>query len=162
MFFNKEKIEKIAQEVKDKKNGFYIGRGIDEKITREGSLKMKEITYIHTEAFPAGELKHGPIALIEEGTMIVVVSTQRDMVEKVASNIKELKARGAFVISVTKADYKEILDVSDRVILIDDIDDMVAPLLSMIPLQLLSYYTAVAKGLDVDKPRNLAKSVTVE
>lgn len=123
---------------------------------------MKEITYIHTEAFPAGELKHGPIALIEEGTMIVVVSTQRDMVEKVASNIKELKARGAFVISVTKADYKEILDVSDRVILIDDIDDMVAPLLSMIPLQLLSYYTAVAKGLDVDKPRNLAKSVTVE
>ena len=162
MFFNKEKIEKIAQEIKDKKNGFYIGRGIDEKITREGSLKMKEITYIHTEAFPAGELKHGPIALIEEGTMIVVVSTQRDMVEKVASNIKELKARGAFVISVTKADYKEILDVSDRVILIDDIDDMVAPLLSMIPLQLLSYYTAVAKGLDVDKPRNLAKSVTVE
>ena len=162
MFFNKEKIEKIAQEVKDRKNGFYIGRGIDEKITREGSLKMKEITYIHTEAFPAGELKHGPIALIEEGTMIVVVSTQRDMVEKVASNIKELKARGAFVISVTKADYKEILDVSDRVILIDDIDDMVAPLLSMIPLQLLSYYTAVAKGLDVDKPRNLAKSVTVE
>ena len=82
MFFNKEKIEKIAQEVKDRKNGFYIGRGIDEKITREGSLKMKEITYIHTEAFPAGELKHGPIALIEEGTMIVVVSTQRDMVEK--------------------------------------------------------------------------------
>ncbi len=162
MFFNKEKIEKIAQEIKDKKNGFYIGRGIDEKITREGSLKMKEITYIHTEAFPAGELKHGPIALIEEGTMIVMVSTQRDMVEKVASNIKELKARGAFVISVTKADYKEILDVSDRVILIDDIDDMVAPLLSMIPLQLLSYYTAVAKGLDVDKPRNLAKSVTVE
>ena len=135
---------------------------LSEKITREGSLKMKEITYIHTEAFPAGELKHGPIALIEEGTMIVVVSTQRDMVEKVASNIKELKARGAFVISVTKADYKEILDVSDRVILIDDIDDMVAPLLSMIPLQLLSYYTAVAKGLDVDKPRNLAKSVTVE
>lgn len=123
---------------------------------------MKEITYIHTEAFPAGELKHGPIALIEEGTMIVVVSTQKDMVEKVASNIKELKARGAFVISITKANYKEIIDVSDRVILIDEIDDMVAPLLSMIPLQLLSYYTAVAKGLDVDKPRNLAKSVTVE
>ena len=157
-----EKIEKIAQEIKNKKNGFYIGRGIDEKITREGSLKMKEVTYIHTEAFPAGELKHGPIALIEEGTLIVVVSTQRDMVEKVASNVKELKSRGAFVISIVKEGHEEIIEASDRVILIDEIDDIIAPLLSVIPLQLLSYYTAVAKGLDVDKPRNLAKSVTVE
>lgn len=162
VFLNKEKIKKIAEEIKNRKNGFYIGRGIDEKVAREGSLKMKEVTYIHTESFPAGELKHGTIALIEDGTMVVVVATQRDMVEKVASNIKELKARGAFVIAITKSDYKEILENSDRVILIDDIDDILAPLLAVIPAQLFAYYTAVAKGLDVDKPRNLAKSVTVE
>lgn len=162
IFFNKEKIKKIAEEIKDKRNGFYIGRGIDEKVAREGSLKMKEITYIHTESFPAGELKHGTIALIENGTMVVTVATQRDMIEKTASNIKELKARGAFVIAITKSDYKEIIENSDRVILIDEIDDILAPLLAVIPAQLFAYYTAVAKGLDVDKPRNLAKSVTVE
>lgn len=162
IFDSKEKIKGIAETIKDKRNGFYIGRGIDEKVAREGSLKMKEITYIHTEAFPAGELKHGTIALIEKGTMVVVVATQKDMVEKVVSNIKELKARGAYIISITKNSYKDIIDVSDEVLAISDIDDILAPVLAVIPAQLLAYYTAVAKGLDVDKPRNLAKSVTVE
>ena len=162
IFNSKEKIKGIAETIKDKKNGFYIGRGIDEKVAREGSLKMKEITYIHTEAFPAGELKHGTIALIENGTMVVVVATQEDMIEKVVSNIKELKARGAYIISITKNSYKDIREVSDKVLYISDIDDLLAPVLAVIPAQLFAYYTAVAKGLDVDKPRNLAKSVTVE
>lgn len=162
IFDSKEKIKGIAETIKDKRNGFYIGRGIDEKVAREGSLKMKEITYIHTEAFPAGELKHGTIALIENDTMVVVVATQKDMVEKVVSNIKELKARGAYIISITKNSYKDIIDVSDEVLAISDIDDILAPVLAVIPAQLLAYYTAAAKGLDVDKPRNLAKSVTVE
>ena len=162
IFDSKEKIKGIAETIKDKKNGFYIGRGIDEKVAREGSLKMKEITYIHTEAFPAGELKHGTIALIENDTMVVAVATQEDMIEKVVSNIKELKARGAYIISITKNSYKDIIDVSDEVLAISDIDDILAPVLAVIPAQLLAYYTAVAKGLDVDKPRNLAKSVTVE
>ena len=162
IFNSKEKIKGIAETIKDKKNGFYIGRGIDEKVAREGSLKMKEITYIHTEAFPAGELKHGTIALIENGTMVVVVATQEDMIEKVVSNIKELKARGAYIISITRNSYKDIIEVSDEVLSISDIDDLLAPVLAVIPAQLFAYYTAVAKSLDVDKPRNLAKSVTVE
>lgn len=162
VFFNKEKIQKIASEIKNRKNGFYIGRGIDEKVAREGALKMKEITYIHTESFPGGELKHGTIALIEPGTMVLVIVTQKDMVEKMISNTREVQARGAFVIVVTKKEYKEMETVADRIIYIDDIDDLVAPLLAVVPLQLLAYYTADAKGLDVDKPRNLAKSVTVE
>ena len=162
IFNSKEKIKGIAETIKDKKNGFYIGRGIDEKVAREGSLKMKEITYIHTEAFPAGELKHGTIALIENGTMVVVVATQENMIEKIVSNIKELKARGAYIISITKNSYKDIREVSDKVLYVSDIDDLLAPVLAVIPAQLFAYYTAVAKGLDVDKPRNLAKSVTVE
>ena len=162
IFNSKEKIKGIAETIKDKKNGFYIGRGIDEKVAREGSLKMKEITYIHTEAFPAGELKHGTIALIENGTMVVVVATQENMIEKIVSNIKELKARGAYIISITKNSYKDIREVSDKVLYISDIDDLLAPVLAVIPAQLFAYYTAVAKGLDVDKPRNLAKAVTVE
>lgn len=159
---NKGKIHELAKKIKDCRNGFYIGRGIDEKIAREGSLKMKEITYIHSEAIAAGELKHGTIALIEPGTLVVVVATQKDMIEKMVSNIKEIKARGGYVIAVTKENYSQVLEVADETIFIEDINDMLAPLLTVIPLQLLAYYTAVEKGLDVDKPRNLAKSVTVE
>lgn len=158
----KEKIRAIANKIKDKRNGFFIGRGIDDKCGREGSLKMKEITYIHTEAFSAGELKHGTIALIEEGTMVVAIATQEDMIEKIISNIKEVKARGAYVIALTKEKYKNVADISDEIILIDDVEDILAPTVANISLQLLAYYTAVEKGLDVDKPRNLAKSVTVE
>lgn len=158
----KEQIRAIANKIKDKRNGFFIGRGIDDKCGREGSLKMKEITYIHTEAFSAGELKHGTIALIEEGTMVVAIATQEDMIEKIISNIKEVKARGAYVIALTKEKYKNVADISDEIILIDDVEDILAPTVANISLQLLAYYTAVEKGLDVDKPRNLAKSVTVE
>lgn len=158
----KEQIRAIANKIKDKINGFFIGRGIDDKCGREGSLKMKEITYIHTEAFSAGELKHGTIALIEEGTMVVAIATQEDMIEKIISNIKEVKARGAYVIALTKEKYKNVADISDEIILIDDVEDILAPTVANISLQLLAYYTAVEKGLDVDKPRNLAKSVTVE
>lgn len=158
----KEQIRAIANKIKDKRNGFFIGRGIDDKCGREGSLKMKEITYIHTEAFSAGELKHGTIALIEEGTMVVAIATQEDMIEKIISNIKEIKARGAYVIALTKEKYKNVADISDEIILIDDVEDILAPTVANISLQLLAYYTAVEKGLDVDKPRNLAKSVTVE
>ena len=158
----KEQIRVIANKIKDKRNGFFIGRGIDDKCGREGSLKMKEITYIHTEAFSAGELKHGTIALIEEGTMVVAIATQEDMIEKIISNIKEVKARGAYVIALTKEKYKNVADISDEIILIDDVEDILAPTVANISLQLLAYYTAVEKGLDVDKPRNLAKSVTVE
>ena len=158
----KEKIREIARKIKDKRNGFFIGRGIDDKCAREGSLKMKEITYIHTEAFSAGELKHGTIALIEEGTMVVAVATQEDMIEKMISNIKEVKARGAYVIAVTKEKYKNVIDISDDVITIEDIDDILASTVANVSLQLLAYSTAVEKGLDVDKPRNLAKSVTVD
>lgn len=159
---NKEKIREIAKKIKDRKNGFYLGRGIDDKIAKEGSLKMKEVSYVHTESFPAGELKHGPIALIEEGTMVVVVSTQDKMVEKVASNIKEVRARGAYVLAITKRNHKEVIEVADDVILVGDNGELLTPELAVIPMQLLAYYTAVEKGLDVDKPRNLAKSVTVE
>lgn len=159
---NKEKIKNIAEKIKKKKNGFYLGRGIDDKVAKEGSLKMKEVSYIHTESFPAGELKHGPIALIEEGTMVIVVSTQKDMVEKVASNIKEVRARGAYVIVITKKEFKEVIEVSDDNIIIADNGDLLTPELAVIPMQFLAYYTAITKGLDVDKPRNLAKSVTVE
>lgn len=158
----KEQIRAIANKIKDKRNGFFIGRGIDDKCGREGSLKMKEITYIHTEAFSAGELKHGTIALIEKGTMVVAIATQEDMIEKIISNIKEVKARGAYVIALTKEKYKNVADISDEIILIDDVEDILAPTVANISLQLLAYYTAVEKGLDVDKPRNLAKSVTVE
>lgn len=154
--------EKIADKIKNLKNGFYIGRGVDEKAAREGSLKMKEVTYIHTESIAAGELKHGTIALIEPQTLVVVVATQEDLIEKLISNIKEIKARGGYVLAVTKKKYSEVAGVADDVLYIENIDDMLAPMLAIIKLQLLAYYTAVKKGLDVDKPRNLAKSVTVE
>lgn len=155
-------IHEIAKKVKNYKNGFYIGRGIDEKVAREGSLKLKEVTYIHTEAIAAGELKHGTIALIEPETLIVVVATQESLIEKLISNIKEIKARGGYVLAVTKENYPEVATVADDVLYIENIEDMLAPLLAVIKLQVLAYYTAVEKGLDVDKPRNLAKSVTVE
>ena len=159
---NTEVIKTVAKFMKDKYNGFYIGRGVDFATALEGSLKMKEITYIHTEAFPAGELKHGSIALIEPGTPVVVVAMQSNLLEKTISNIKELKARGAHIITVARKSCKEALEVSDNFIGVEDIEDVFSVLLAIIPLQLLSYFTSVDKGIDVDKPRNLAKSVTVE
>lgn len=159
---NTEKLPEIAEHLKNKVNGFYIGRGLDYAIAMEGSLKMKEISYIHTEAFPAGELKHGSIALVEKGTPVIVIGLQENLLEKTISNIKELKARGAYIISVGRENSKELIEVSNDFIPVQDIQDIFSGVLSVIPLQLLAYYTSLAKGIDVDKPRNLAKSVTVE
>lgn len=159
---NSETIKNVANFMKDKNNGFYIGRGVDFATALEGSLKMKEITYIHTEAFPAGELKHGSIALIEPETPVVVIAMQSNLLEKTISNIKELKARGTHIITIARKNCKEAIDVSDNFIGVEDIEDVFSVLLAIIPLQLLSYFTSLEKGIDVDKPRNLAKSVTVE
>lgn len=159
---NTSEIENAAEYMKNKNNGFYIGRGLDYKIAVEGSLKIKEVSYIHTEAFASGELKHGTIALIEKDIPVVVIATQKSLIEKSISNIKEVKARGAYVITVGYDDYDNLKEVSDCFIPIPECDDMFSGFLSIIPLQLLAYYTSIKKGIDVDKPRNLAKSVTVE
>lgn len=159
---NSNEIKNIANLLKNKKNGFYIGRGLDYKIAVEGSLKIKEVSYIHTEAFASGELKHGTIALIEKDTPVIVIATQQELIEKSISNIKEVKARGANIITVGFNNEKNLKEVSDNFIGIPKCSDLFSGFLSIIPLQLLAYYTSIAKGIDVDKPRNLAKSVTVE
>ena len=159
---NCEKIKPSAEYFKDKTNGFYIGRGLDYKIAVEGSLKIKEVSYIHTEAFASGELKHGTIALIEDSIPVVVIATQKNLIEKSVSNIKEVKARGAHIITIGFENNENLKNVSDNFITIPECNDMFSGFLSIIPLQLLAYYTSFAKGIDVDKPRNLAKSVTVE
>ncbi|MBF8983129.1 glutamine--fructose-6-phosphate transaminase (isomerizing) [Lutibacter sp. B2] len=155
-------IQQIADENFNHENAFYIGRGIDVNVAYEGSLKLKEISYIHSEAIAAGELKHGTIALIEEGRMVVALATQDRLYQKMLSNIQEVRARGAYVIAVAKEGNKEIEKVADKVIYIPDTMDELTPILSVVPLQIFSYYIAVARGCDVDKPKNLAKSVTVE
>ena len=157
-----EKIKLAAEYFKNRINGFYIGRGLDYKVAVEGSLKIKEVSYIHTEAFASGELKHGTIALIEEGTPVIVIATQRNLIDKSVSNIKEVKARGAYIITIGFKNEESLKNVSDIFIGIPECNDLFAGFLSIIPLQLLAYYTSEAKGIDVDKPRNLAKSVTVE
>ena len=157
-----ELIKETSEYFKNVTNGFYIGRGLDYKVALEGSLKMKEVSYIHTESLPAGELKHGTIALIEEGLPTVVLCTQTELLEKSVSNIRELKSRGSYIISVTNEENTEVIANSDVTLLIPKTIDILSGLLSVIPLQLLAYYTSLNKGIDVDKPRNLAKSVTVE
>lgn len=159
---NKEKIQRFANRYIGAKDVFFIGRGIDYAISMEGSLKLKEISYIHSEAYAAGELKHGTISLIEEGTLVAAVSTQPALYQKTISNMVEVKARGAFVLAVTCEGNKEIEKASDYVIYIPETNPFFANSLAIIPLQLFGYYVAVGKGCDVDKPRNLAKSVTVE
>ena len=159
---DKEQIEKIAMDMKDAQNAFYLGRGVDYTTAREAALKLKEISYIYTEAFAAGELKHGPIALIDEGTPVLSIVTQSGLEEKMISNIKEVKARGAFVIAIAKQGDTEVAKVADDIIYIPSAEDLLMPVLAVIPTQLISYYVSIARGNDVDKPRNLAKSVTVE
>lgn len=159
---HKIKLQKFANRYIGAKDVFFIGRGIDYAISLEGSLKLKEISYIHSEAYAAGELKHGTISLIEEGTLVAAVSTQPLLYQKSISNIVEVKARGAFVLAVTCEGNTEIEKVSDYVVYIPETNPFFANSLAIIPLQLFSYYVAVGKGCDVDKPRNLAKSVTVE
>jgi glutamine---fructose-6-phosphate transaminase (isomerizing) len=142
---------------------FFIGRGIDDLTSKEGSLKLKEISYVHSESVAAGELKHGTIALLEEGTLIIALSTQDYLYDKMLSNMKEVKARGAFVVAVAEQKRKDEVQLSADVVLpIPDTHNEFTPVLSVVPLQLFAYYMAVARGADVDKPKNLAKSVTVE
>lgn len=155
-----EKIENFAIKVCQEKDIFFLGRGIDETVAKEGSLKLKEISYIHSESYPAGELKHGPIALIENGVTVVSIMTDKSLVEKTISNIQEVVTRGAKTLVVTNQDIKK--DRFDMTITIPETNPFISPILSIIPLQLLAYYISKEKGLDVDKPRNLAKSVTVE
>ena len=159
---NKDNIQYFASKHYNSKDIFFIGRGVDYAVALEGSLKLKEISYIHSEAYAAGELKHGTISLIEDGTLVVALATQEALFEKMVSNIKEVKARGANVIAVVKESNKEIERVADSVIYLPDCDDLISPSLAVLPLQLFAYYVAVMRGCDVDKPRNLAKSVTVE
>ena len=141
---------------------FLIGRGIDYAVAMEGSLKLKEISYIHSEAYAAGELKHGTISLIEDGTLVIAIATQDALYEKLVSNVKEVKARGAKVVAIAKEGNTEIAEVADTVIYIPKIHDTLTASLNIIPMQILAYYVAVERGCDVDMPRNLAKSVTVE
>ncbi|MDY6339853.1 MAG: glutamine--fructose-6-phosphate transaminase (isomerizing) [Saccharofermentans sp.] len=159
---DKERLQWFASKLAAQKDIFFIGRGIDYAITMEGSLKMKEISYIHSEAYAAGELKHGTISLIEEGTFVIGVLTQSSLYEKTLSNLVETKARGAYLMALTSFGNYAIEDSADFVVYVPKINELFAASLAVVPLQLLGYYVSCARGLDVDKPRNLAKSVTVE
>ena len=155
-------VEKLSKHIATKEHMFFIGRGIDYPLCLEGSLKLKEISYIHCEGYGAGELKHGTISLIEPGTVVMAIATDDTLYGKMISNIKEVHARGAYVIAVVKEGIKGIEDIADKVIYIPETSKYLMPSLTVVPLQLLAYHTTIQRGLDVDKPRNLAKSVTVE
>ncbi|OUQ68472.1 glutamine--fructose-6-phosphate transaminase (isomerizing) [Eubacterium sp. An11] len=159
---DRERIQWFASKYANAKDVFFIGRGLDYAICQEGSLKMKEVSYVHSEAYAAGELKHGTISLIEDGTLVVSVLTQSALYEKTISNMVEVGSRGAYLMAVTTYGNYSIEGTADFTIYVPKIDEHFATTLAIIPLQLLGYYVSVARGLDVDKPRNLAKSVTVE
>ncbi len=155
-------IEKIAAEYKDAANALYLGRGSSFPVALEGALKLKEISYIHAEGYPAAEMKHGPIALIDENMPVFVVATKGTSYEKVVSNIQEVKARKGRIIAIVTEGDTQVRDMADHVIEIPHADEQLVPLLATIPFQLLSYHIAVMRDCNVDQPRNLAKSVTVE
>ena len=155
-------VEKVAELFADKHHTLFLGRGAQFPVAMEGALKLKEISYIHAEAYAAGELKHGTLALIIEGVPVIALATQMDVYEKTLSNIKEVKARDAVVIGLAMEGDDQIKKYVDHTIFIPATEKYLAPILAVIPLQLLAYYAAVTRGCDVDKPRNLAKSVTVE
>ena len=159
---DKERIQWFAAKFSNAKDIFFLGRGTDYAVSLEGSLKMKEISYIHSEAYAAGELKYGTISLIENGTLVVCVLTQPELYEKMISNMVEVKSRGAYLMGLTTSGNYSIEDTADFTVYIPKTDPHFAPSLAVVPLQLMGYYVSLAKGLDVDKPRNLAKSVTVE
>jgi glutamine---fructose-6-phosphate transaminase (isomerizing) len=159
---SKEDIKKLAEKYKEAKDALYLGRGYNFAIALEGALKLKEISYIHAEGYPAAEMKHGPIALVDKSLPVVFVATKDSYYEKIVSNIQEIKARKGMVIAVISQGDSIIANMADDTIIVPEADELMAPMLSVIPLQLLAYYSGVAKGYDVDKPRNLAKSVTVE
>jgi glucosamine--fructose-6-phosphate aminotransferase (isomerizing) len=155
-------IEEIAEKYKDKRNFLYLGRGINFPVALEGALKLKEISYIHAEGYPAAEMKHGPIALIDEDMPVVFIATKDQIYDKVISNLEEVRARKGKIIAVANYGDEKIAKMADHVIYIPEASQALVPLLTVIPLQLLAYYIAVKRGCDVDQPRNLAKSVTVE
>ena len=155
-------IEQLTKRMTNATNAFYIGRGLDYALSMEGALKLKEISYIHSEAYAAGELKHGTISLIEDNILVIGVLTQSKLYEKTVSNMMECKSRGAYLMGVTNYGNYEMEDKVDFTVYVPKVDEHFMGSLAVIPLQLLGYYVSVAKGLDVDKPRNLAKSVTVE
>jgi len=159
---NNEKIQYIASEFKDASNALYLGRGYNFPVALEGALKLKEISYIHAEGYPAAEMKHGPIALIDENMPVFVIATNKSAYDKIVSNIQEVKARKGVVIAIVTEGEQEIAKMADYTIEIPDTDEPLTPLLSVVPLQLLAYHIAQMRGCDVDQPRNLAKSVTVE
>ncbi|QGU00885.1 Glutamine--fructose-6-phosphate aminotransferase [isomerizing] [Candidatus Syntrophocurvum alkaliphilum] len=156
------KIKALAEKYKDIQSTFFLGRSFDYAVAMEGALKLKEISYIHAEAYAAGELKHGPLALIYDGVPVLALITQDHLVDKTMSNIKEVKARGAVVVAICKENLQETCQECDEQILLPDLNPILAPIVSVVPLQIFSYYMAVFRDCDVDKPRNLAKSVTVE
>ena len=159
---DKERVQWYANKMAACKDVFFIGRGLDYAISMEGSLKLKEISYIHSEAYAAGELKHGTISLIEDGVLVVAIATQPELFEKEVSNMVEVRSRGASLFGLTSYGQYAIEDTVNFTVYVPRTDPMFATSLAVIPLQLLAYYISCAKGLDVDKPRNLAKSVTVE
>ncbi|WP_461614469.1 glutamine--fructose-6-phosphate transaminase (isomerizing) [Clostridium sp. Marseille-QA1073] len=158
----KEVIQKMTSKTSMQKDMFFLGRGLDYAVAMEGSLKLKEISYIHSEAYAAGELKHGPIALIEDGTIVIALATQEELYDKIVSNVQEVVSRGAKVYMIAQEGHCEVQKTVNSAIYIPKVMDLLAPVITVIPLQLFSYYMAIEKGCDVDKPRNLAKSVTVE
>ena len=157
-----EPIKTFARRYGFNEDVFYIGRSLDYDVALEGALKLKEISYIHAEAYASGELKHGTLALIVEGVPVIALATQKSVYEKSISNIKEVKARDAVVIGIAAEGDTELEKFVDHVMFVPDTDELLIPLLAVVPLQLLAYYAAITRGCDVDKPRNLAKSVTVE
>ncbi|MBQ6119322.1 MAG: SIS domain-containing protein, partial [Clostridia bacterium] len=157
-----ETVTELADLLAKKEDMFFIGRLLDSAAAMEGSLKMKEISYINSQAYAAGELKHGTISLVEEGTPVIALATQEDVFTKTAANLCEVKARGAYTILITEEKYLSREFQADRVIAVPDTADPFAVSLAVVPMQLLSYYTAKNRGCDIDKPKNLAKSVTVE
>ena len=162
MLEDTEQIKIFAKRYGSSENAFFLGRSLDYFVALEGALKLKEISYIHAEAYAAGELKHGTLALVVEGLPVIVLATQADVYPKTISNLKEVKAREAEVIAIALQGDREIDKVADHVIYVPKTDKFLAPILAVLPLQLLAYYAALTRGCDVDKPRNLAKSVTVE
>ena len=159
---NRENIQYFASRNFNAKDIFFIGRNIDYALSLEGSLKLKEISYIHSEAYAAGELKHGTISLVEDGTLVVALASYLPLFDKTMSNVKEVKARGAYVLGLTVEGKTEIEKETDFVFYLPATNSMMQPSLMVVPLQLFAYYVAAMKGCDIDKPRNLAKSVTVE
>jgi glucosamine--fructose-6-phosphate aminotransferase (isomerizing) len=155
-------VERVAAAIKNSKNCLYLGRGINMPIAYEGALKLKEISYIHAEGYPAGEMKHGPIALIDRDMPVVVIAPLDPWYDKMVSQIEQAKARGAMVVAVATDGDERIAELADEILWVPKTPWMLSPVVTVIPLQLLAYHIAAKRGLDVDQPRNLAKSVTVE